>query len=323
MSATLRIVTSDSEEAVADWSMVLAELTSDTTQAAETSKARVNDWARWRDFLGGCSDEAAFRTLTGYGRAKAKMLLDEYYAAMTAQGLAPNTIRRRFQTLTRCAKLANDYGIIEWTISAPRVHGDVVRDVEGPSTKSIASVMASLQADASPLAKRNLAMIRLMADLALRASSLTTLTLDSYDRESKSIRVWAKRHHRGWRKKLLMPDATCRALDAWIEERGNWPGAMFVQHESGEGAPFSHWTSTPVTRQVIHYVTVSLGLGNPHGLRHTACTEAVRYAAAHGIPLAEVLEFSGHATVKNLERYVHAADGAQKRLADAVADREV
>jgi integrase/recombinase XerC len=58
----------------------------------------------------------------------------------------------------------------------------------------------------------------------------------------------------------------------------------------------------------------------PHGLRHTAITEACKAAQASGIALEEVLDFSRHRDVKVLMIYRDRERNVQGRLAALVAE---
>ena len=57
----------------------------------------------------------------------------------------------------------------------------------------------------------------------------------------------------------------------------------------------------------------------PHGLRHTAITEACKAAQAAGIGLEEVLDFSRHKDVKVLMLYRDRERNVQGQLASLIA----
>jgi integrase/recombinase XerC len=57
----------------------------------------------------------------------------------------------------------------------------------------------------------------------------------------------------------------------------------------------------------------------PHGLRHTAITEACKAAQANGMDLEEVMDFSRHKNVKTLMVYRDRERNVQGRLASLVA----
>ena len=64
----------------------------------------------------------------------------------------------------------------------------------------------------------------------------------------------------------------------------------------------------------VDYLTV-----RPHGLRHTASTEACKLAQAKGMGLEEVLDFSRHRDVKVLMVYRDRERDVQGQLAALVA----
>ena len=57
----------------------------------------------------------------------------------------------------------------------------------------------------------------------------------------------------------------------------------------------------------------------PHGIRHTAVTEAVKAATATGMGLEEVMDFSRHRNVHTLMIYRDRERNVQGKLAEMVA----
>ena len=57
---------------------------------------------------------------------------------------------------------------------------------------------------------------------------------------------------------------------------------------------------------------------HPHRIRHTAVTEAVKKAQAHGMGLEEVLSFSRHSNVTTLMVYCDRERDVQGQLAGGV-----
>ncbi len=57
----------------------------------------------------------------------------------------------------------------------------------------------------------------------------------------------------------------------------------------------------------------------PHGLRHTAISEAVRTVQAIGMDVTEVLQFSRHKDLKTLQVYIDTVEDLQGKIAELVA----
>ena len=57
----------------------------------------------------------------------------------------------------------------------------------------------------------------------------------------------------------------------------------------------------------------------PHGIRHTAITEAVRRAPSVHVMREDVKKFSRHSDFRMVARYLDADDGAQQKLGAAIA----
>jgi len=58
----------------------------------------------------------------------------------------------------------------------------------------------------------------------------------------------------------------------------------------------------------------------PHGIRHSAVTEAVKKAQQNGLDLEEVLDFSRHRDVRTLLIYRDRERNVQGKLSELVAD---
>ncbi len=118
--------------------------------------------------------------------------------------------------------------------------------------------------------------------------------------------------------RLALPAPTQRALQDWLQVRGGHPGPIFPNFDrarKGDGR-----LSGVSLYRMVRALGEQIGaVVRPHGLRHTAITEACKAAQQHGIALEEVLDFSRHTDVKVLMVYRDRERNVQRTLAELVA----
>ncbi len=101
--------------------------------------------------------------------------------------------------------------------------------------------------------------------------------------------------------------------------RGQDPGPLFLnldRAKKGQGR---------ITGKSIYQIVRGLGekVGvktRPHGIRHTAVTEAVKRGQQNGLDLEECLDFSRHKDVRTLMIYRDKERNVQGKLSDLVAE---
>ena len=126
---------------------------------------------------------------------------------------------------------------------------------------------------------------------------------------------------RGDKERLSLPEPTRNALSLWLTARGDAPGPLFVSFDrSGKGNGDGRLTPASVYR-IVRAFGESVGVRTrPHGLRHTAITEACKAAQEAGIGLEEVLDFSRHKNVQVLMLYRDRERNVQGKLAALIAE---
>ena len=141
--------------------------------------------------------------------------------------------------------------------------------------------------------------------------------MSDYDRERSTLQVLGKRR---LEKTLLSIAAPTReTLDAWLAIRGGTPGPLFINFDRSQKGD-SRLTSHSLYR-IVRGTGEKAGIKTaPHGLRHTAITEAIKAAQANGISLEEVLDFSRHRDVKVMMIYRDRERNVQGKLSALVAD---
>ncbi len=281
-----------------------------------TLQAYQQDLDAFRTFLGvETMNDAAHRLLVG-GHGAANHLALTYKAAMLERGLQPTTINRRLAALRSLVKMACTLGLVPWGLEVANIRAKAYRDTRGPGRSGYRSLLQAAEAHRDPRIRlRNVAILHLLHDLALRRGEVATLDLADLDLQTGVVAVLGK--GRTQQEFLTLPEPTRAALQAWIEVRGTDDGPLFTNFDrAGKGKR--------LTGSGLYYMIRDLGqrVGvktRPHGLRHTAITTAVMAAQANGFGLEEVLDFSRHADVKTLLIYRDRERDMQGHLAALVA----
>jgi len=162
-----------------------------------------------------------------------------------------------------------------------------------------------------------MAILRLLYDLALRTGEVVSLDLADVELARKLIRVKGK--GKTDKQQLSLPEPTITVLQAWLDIRGTDAGPLF--HNFDRAVKGQRLTGVSIYR-VVRGLGERNGLKTrPHGIRHTAITEACKVAAENGIGLEEVLDFSRHSrsSVAILMVYRDRERNIQGQLASCIA----
>ena len=239
---------------------------------------------------------------------------------LVARNLAPATINRRLAAIRSLTKLARLLGVVPWAIEVQDVPQETLRDTRGPGVETVAEMLRLATEPRDSYAARNVAMLRVMFDLALRVSEV--VRLDVADLELDRAALWVSGKGRADKELLSLPETTQAAITAWLRVRGAEPGPLFLtlgprRNRRRSGRRF--------TARGIYRIVAELGEQAgvkvwPHGLRHTAITSAVEAAQDNGVTLDEVRQFSRHKNINTLLVYRDRVRDVQGQLAALVAD---
>jgi integrase/recombinase XerC len=217
-------------------------------------------------------------------------LLLEYRAHLVERGLQSATVNRRLAAVRSLVKLAKTLGLVDWSLDIQNVKAEAYRDTKGPGKQGFKAMLLELAGKKSKKAIRDTAILRLLYDLALRCGEVVALDWDDVQITPKVINVIGK--GKTTKQQLSLPEPTKTALESWLQVRGNEPGPLFLNLDRAKKG--SRLTGVSIYR-IVRRLGEKQGFKvRPHGLRHTAITEACKVAAAAGIGLEEVLDFSRH-----------------------------
>jgi integrase/recombinase XerC len=191
------------------------------------------------------------------------------------------------------------------------VRSEAYRDTRGPQLDGVTAQLAAAEREAGTKAMRDVTMVRLLNDLALRRGEV--VRLDLADVYVAGRRLWVFGEGRREKAPLTLPDATLAAIMSWIAARGGTAGPLFTHLDiAGKGAADGR-----LAGQGLWTVVKALGRSAgievcPHGLRHAGITRSLDLTLGD---LRAVQRFSRHTDLRTLTRY----DDNRSDMAGAVA----
>lgn len=284
---------------------------------ARTIRAYSQDLADFRNFINIDNLNDAARHLLSRGHGQANALAMSYKSNLVERGLQSATINRRLASLRSLVRLARTLGLVPWTLAVQNVKSETYRDTRGPGRQGLQAILNELDSRKTVKNIRDRCAVRLLYDLALRCSEVLSLDIGDVQIDQGTLEVLGK--GKSSKQILSMPEPTLSALRAWIDVRGQEPGPLFINYDR---AKKGHRLSSVSLYRIVRKLGERVGLRvRPHGLRHTAITEACKAAQANGIGLEEVLDFSRHSrkSIAILMIYRDRERNVQGQLASIVA----
>jgi integrase/recombinase XerC len=281
-----------------------------------TIEAYKRDLADFRNFLGVENDrEAARFFLSDHGKANAIAL--GYRQKLVERGLQSTTINRRLAALRSLTQMARTLGMISWALEVKNQKVEAYRDTRGAGIDNFKKILSITEARGDAKGIRDKAILRLLFDLGLRRGEVVALDVADLDMEKRTVQVMGK--GRTQKTALTLPVPTMKALDAWLKVRGETPGPLFLnldRAKKGDGR-----ISGKSVYRLVRILGEKIGITTrPHGIRHSAVTEAVKKAQKNGMDLEEVLDFSRHKDVRTLMIYRDRERNVQGKLSELVAE---
>jgi integrase/recombinase XerC len=290
-----------------------------TGRSKATVRAYQRDLEDFRQFTGAATVERAAEVFLQAGQGQANAIALRYRAHLLDRGLQPATVNRRLAALRSLVKLARLFGLVVWELETPNVRHEAYRDTRGPGKNVVREMLKQASLGTSPRLRRDCAILHLLYDLGLRRGEVVALDLADVELPQSRIQVRGK----GRREKtpLTLPLPTLHALTEWLALRGETPGPLFTNFDrakKGDG----RLTADHVYR-IVRNAGEQVGVKTrPHGLRHTAITEACKVAQSVGIGLEEVLDFSRHKSLQVLMLYRDRERNVQGQLATLIASSD-
>lgn len=267
-------------------------------RSANTLEAYAGDLESFATWTGSGSPSAAVRDLLAGSHGDGNARLLDYQATMLEAGLASSTINRRIAAILSIVALGRQLGMTDWR---PEIRGLKVvpyRDTAGPGLDGARALLAVARDQVRLKSKRDVALVRLLYDMALRRAEVASLDLEHVDLDARKLYILGK----GFRERQpqTMPVETTKALREWLDMR-----ATILR--SGNQAVFTGLSGPKakrLSRRGIGLIITTLGLRagikvTPHGLRHGSITA---FLDATG-DLRAAQRFGRHASANTTLKY--------------------
>jgi integrase/recombinase XerC len=243
-----------------------------------------------------------------------------------ARALAPATRNGYIDAVRSFVRFLNTTHLVPWRIHVELDPVTAYRDTAGPGVEAVGRVLAAARQARDPrIATRDVALLSLYADWALRASEPLGLDLGDVERDSagRPVAIWVRGKGRADRERFSLPPATAEALEAWLKVRVELPDCagdgcaaqrgdtrpLFVSLDPAIGRRRASLGVQPtvqrLSRRAANYLVARIGKRaglarlTPHMLRHTAITAVLDAGAS----IREAQRFSRHKDPRVLLRY--------------------
>lgn len=265
-------------------------------------------WGGWGERA---TPDAALRAFLRLSAGQANGVILAWAACMQAAKLSPATVRRRVAAVRKVVKRARLIGLTTVQLDVDLPRAEAFRDTAGPGRKGWRAILARAQSEAEAArtptrrarSARNLAVLLLLHDRALRRSEVAGLDLADFDPAQPAVAVVGKgKSARRW---LTISTRAAEAVRAWIGCRGPGPadGPLFLHlHNAaarrGPGR-LSDWAINELVKAVARRAGLSRA-ATAHALRHQAITEALDRCRGN---VRDVRIFSRHERIDTVMIY--------------------
>ncbi len=188
-------------------------------------------------------------------------------------------------------------------VDRPEVNRDHSETI-GLTGRQIGEFMRAARVARGPAARRDTALLAMLAELGLRVGEALRLDVEDlrHNRGHRTVTITGKG---GKRRELPIPAPLSRDLDAYLDQRAEKEG-----RDAGElsGPLFTTATGKrvdqPAAFRLVRRIAAAANIPgadqlSPHSLRHTAATAALDA----GAPLRDVQDMLGHADPRTTRRY--------------------
>ena len=278
-------------------------------------------------FLTMTQGESSPERIAGFlclNRFEAISLVLRYRAGLVARGLKPATINVRLSAVKSLVNYARKIGKCDYTLDdVEGLRAETYRDTSGVSPDGFKQITAAVSGD-SLKGKRDLAILRLLWDNALRRAEICTLNREDY--QPGEGKLWIKGKGKLTKEPITLSTKAIRLIDDWlgaIGERGNRESFGKLRNTGMGSSPSSIHHSLPTTPlfctvdratfghrlsgnaiyNIVRNTAESAGITkvmSPHRIRHSAITAALD---ATGGDARKVQKLSRHKNLNTLMIY--------------------
>lgn len=239
------------------------------------------------------------RLFVGQTPPELALALAGYRAAMLGRGLSPATINRRLAAVRSLLKFSFRLGFAQ-TDGRSLVDSEkaeAYRDTRGTSLDNLKKLLA-LPNRQTLKGKRDFALLRLLADNALRRAEVWALDVNDFAPTEMRLAILGK--GKSQKQFVTLYPSTARAIQTYLAAAGHAEGALF-RNVAARASVANERLTADALDDLIRTYGRRLGLKlSPHKLRHTAITAALEQT---GGDVRRVQKFSRHAKIETLMIY--------------------
>ena len=238
----------------------------------------------------------------------ANLAVIRYKKHLESISVAPKTINRRLSSTRSLVSLAKTLGICNHTVTIKNVRSTPYLDTRGPGTEA---VKAMLRLATEP---RDRAMVCLLYNNALRCGEVLAMNVGDVNLERQSLAIVGKGQRE--RKKISASSQTINALRAWLRCHPNPVDSspLFVSRDNrSRGTRLSSRSMRRIINKLGRKANTK---ATPHGLRHTAITDALE---ATGGDIRRVRLFSRHKDINTVLIYDDARQNWHRQISEKIS----
>lgn len=286
-------------------------------RSENTRRAYAGHWRRFAETFGQ-KPEPFLRTYILRSKAEALDMLHQWRDEMMDDDKSPNTVAAAVRAITSVVHKLHMAEAAPWTLKGLVVAPQPERytDVTGVSPETVAAMISTLRAQGTEESVRDLAILYLLHDSALRRREVASLLLAHYRPDERKVYVWPKGKARGIRAPQPVSRAGSVALEAWLDIRGREPGPLFHRLTARGG-------KKPINGENIRYIVERWAKVSgvkervsPHRFRHAGITAFAKKCKDPKL----VQAFARHSSFDTTTIYIHNAKDAVREEMDHVFD---
>lgn len=226
---------------------------------------------------------------------------------------APTTTNRMLCALRRTLKEARRLGLMGADDYAAAVDLTSVRG-ESPlrgrvlKTTEIAALLKVCQNDPTPAGAKDAATIAILSGSGLRRSELVALEVRDFAPETGALQV---RHGKGGKARLVyLPSGALAAVKAWLQVRGDQPGALICPVRRGGHIEIRSLTDQAVMTMLQRRAKqAGTDTFSPHDLRRTFVTNLLEAK----VDVLTVSRLAGHSDPATTQKYDLRGEDAKRQ----------
>lgn len=251
------------------------------------------------------------------GRFEAISLLLRYRAGLLERGLAPATVNVRLSAVKSLVNYARKIGKCDYTLEdVEGLRVETYRDTSGVSPDGFKKIAGAVQSD-SLKGKRDIAVLRLLWDNALRRAEVCSLNIEDY--QPKELKLLIKGKGKLTKEAISLSSKAVLLINEWLGEIGDrsLDKPLFC---TVDRATFGHRLSGNAIYNIVRESAKAGGIEkvmSPHRIRHSAITAALD--ATNG-DTRKVQKLSRHKNLNTLMIYDDNRHQHQAEVTGILAD---